>query len=228
MDEKLLSLLPFVQETLSKLYKHESESLGYDPVHAHCIVDASEYMQARAIRVEPGSVPVIRVSASWLWSHIIEQRTGLVVRALRKASKIAHTKLRWTLGNEKPATAAEWIAKERAWRIVNPDAFTMPLSSFKIRYSVTVTDVASGASVVRENIRAKDLHDAERDAAHELTAIVYTDSATAGALDMLAALNALTVDAPIVAITVDECEDGHSREAIEYLSLSPEAEKVTQ
>lgn len=184
-------------------------------------------MRDKNIRVEPGATPVIRVSAHWQWYCSIEQKTELIVRAMRKAIKIAHTKLRWTLANEKPATAAEWIAKERAWRIVNPDAFTMPLTSFKVRYSVTVTDIASGASVVRENIRAKDLHNAEHSAAHDLTAIVYTDNATADALDMLAALHALTVDAPIVAVNIYECEDGHSRENIEYITPSPDDAQVT-
>jgi hypothetical protein len=182
--EQLAETLPALQRSISVLHEKECMSLGIPCTEVQCVIDAT---LETPVRIEPGSCPIIRISATWAFHNVISHNSDIIVHALRRALRIAHGKLRWTLSNSKPRFAAEYIQKARSFRLCNPETFTLPVQSFRTRLTVTMTDAMTGEVETREHVRVAELQDVQAEMAHILTARVYAHEQVADLLDMLQA-----------------------------------------
>ena len=210
--------LPAMQRSISILHEKECASLGIPCTEVQCVVDVNV---ERGMRIEPGSCPVVRVSAVWAFDCIIQNRSELIISALRRAIRVAHTKLRWTLGNNKPRFAAEYVEKARAFRLTHPDTFSLPIKAFRTRLTVTMTDAMTGEVEVRENVRLSELQDVQKELAHLLTARVYAHEQIADLLDMLEGHKlAVEEPSPIAAAEVIELGNNHTLITYTYADAS--------
>lgn len=208
MLEAIADTLPAMQRSISTLHEKECASLGISCSEVQCIVDVTV---ERGMRIEPGSCPVIRISAVWAFDCILQQRSELIVSALRRAVRIAHTKLRWTLSNNKPRFAAEYVEKARAFRLTNPDTFSLPMQAFRTRLTVSMVDPMTGETEVRENVRLTELQDVQKELAHLLTARVYAHEQIAELLDTLQGHKMASEEpAPIASAEVLELGTNHT------------------
>ena len=180
--EQLADTLPALQRSISVLHEKECGNLGIPCTEVQCVVDAQV---ERGIRIEPGSCPIIRISAVWAFQCVLEQRSELIISALQRAIRVAHGKLRWTLSNNKPRFAAEYVEKARRFRLCNPETFSLPTQSFRTRLTVSMTDAMTGETEVREHVRISELADVQAEMAHILTARVYAHEQVAELLDTL-------------------------------------------
>jgi hypothetical protein len=162
-----------------------------------CIVDASDAV-IECAKIEPASVPVIRLSAAWVLSKMIGGQSDIVVECIKRCAVIAHKKCRWTLSGNRPRTAMEYVEGQRAFRLSNPSGFSMPEKNFHVTHSVTMRDGLTGETVTREGIRTSELVDVRREMAHELTSLVYSHTQVALILDTLAAHKEMIADVPEV------------------------------
>ena len=95
------------------------------------------------------------------------------MEAIKRGIIIAHKRLRWTLGKNKPRIAAEYVASARGYRLASGKDFALPESSFRTRLTVTMSDPMTGEIETRENVRTEDAQRVQREMAHALTAKVY-------------------------------------------------------
>lgn len=207
MLQAIADTLPAMQRSISVLHEKECASLGIPCTEVQCVVDAGV---ERGIRIEPGSCPVVRISAVWAFDCILQQRSDLIVSALRRAIRIAHMKLRWTLSNNKPRFAAEYVEKARSFRLTNPDTFSLPTQTFRTRLAITMTDPMTGETETRENVRLSEMHDVQKELAHLLTARVYAHEQIAELLDMLEGHKLAAAESTIESAEVLELETNHS------------------
>jgi hypothetical protein len=177
----LQSLVIPLQRALSTLYARECDHFGYDAANASCIVDAT---LPYGMRVEAGSSPVIRASLAWTAEHVARQSTEHIVTILRKAVRLAHTRLRWTLDNSVPRCAAE-LGSDGKFRITGPSDFALPPRHFIVRYAITVTCPVTGVSQTRLNIPAGQLADNERDLYANVTTLAFAHEQAADLLPEL-------------------------------------------
>lgn len=182
--QKILDLLPTLQSTITTLFQHECIRHSIPETEIQCIVDASDESIVCA-KIEPGSTPVIRLSATWVFDAIINGRGNVVTECLKRCAMIAHRKLRWTLGGNKPRYAMEYVERQKAFRLCNPSTFSLPIKHFRTTLTVTMTDPLSGETITRENVRPAELQDVQKEVAHELTAKVYAHEQVATILDIL-------------------------------------------
>lgn len=218
MLQSIAETLPAMQRSVSTLHEKECMSLGIPVTEVQCIVDVTV---DRGIRIEPGSCPIVRVSAVWSFECIINQRSELIVSALRRAIRIAHAKLRWTLSSNKPRFAAEYVEKARSYRMTNPDTFSLPTQAFRTRLTVTMVDPMTGEVEQRENVRLSELQDVQKEMAHLLTARVYAHDQIAELLDTLhAAKMAAEEPSPIASAEVIELATNHTLITYTYADAS--------
>lgn len=204
--------LPAMQRSLSTLHEKECMSLGIPCTEVQCVVDVNV---ERGVRIEAGPCPVIRVSAVWAFDCILQQRSELIITALRRGIRIAHTKLRWVLGSNKPRFAAEYVEKARSYRLTNPDTFSLPTKAFRTRVSITMTDPMTGETEVRDNVRLSEMHDVQKELAHLLTARVYAHEQIADLLDMLEG-HKLSLEEPAPVASAEVLELGNNHTLITY------------
>lgn len=212
MLETLPDMLPAMQRSLSVLHEKECMLLGVPCTEVQCVIDAT---LDRGMRIEPGSCPIIRVSALWSFECILNHRSDLIVSGLHRAIKIAHSKLRWTLSNNKPRFAAEYVEKARSFRLCNPETFTLPPQTFRTRLTVTMTEPMTGETETREHVRLSELADVQAEMAHILTARVYAHEQVADLLDTLQA-HKLAAQEPSEISSVDVLELTSNHTVISY------------
>jgi len=212
--EQLAETLPALQRSISVLHEKECMSLGIPCTEVQCVIDAK---LETPVRIEPGSCPVIRISATWAFQCVLSHDSDIIVHALRRALRIAHSKLRWTLSNNKPRFAAEYIQKARSFRLCNPETFSLPVQSFRTRLTVTMTDAMTGETETREHVRVSELRDVQAEMAHILTARVYAYEQVADLLDMLQAhKDASEEPSPIESIDLTQVSSTHTIETYNY------------
>jgi hypothetical protein len=214
VDTTIVEVLPALQRTISTLHDRECMSLGIPTADVSCIVDITI---ASGLRVDAGEVPLIRISPAWVFDCVINERTEIVVKALRRAIMLAYSKLRWTLGKRKTRNAAEYIEKARGFRLAAGDTFSLPLRSFRVRYSVDMYDPMTGESESRSGVRSDELEYVERELATLLTAKVYSHEQAAKLLDLLHAHKmAMQEPAAVVAVDIKQLTTEHVVETVEY------------
>lgn len=214
VDTKVVEILPTLQRTLSILHDRECLSLGIPTADVSCIVDVSV---PHGLRVEAGETPIIRISATWVFTCVIEQRTELVIKALRRAIMLSYHKLRWTLGKRKTRHAAEYIERARTFRMTEGSDFSLPVKNFRARYCITLFDPMTGESETREDVRPEELDYVEREMATLLTAKVYSHEQAAKLLDLLHAHKlAMQEPAPVAAVEIQQVTAEHCIETLEY------------
>jgi hypothetical protein len=200
--DRILELLPVLQTSVTTLFQYECARHNIPETEVQCIVDASEDGIVSA-RIEPGSVPTIRLSAAWTLDALFNGRSEVIVECLRRCAIIAHKRLRWTLSGNKPRNAMEYVERQRAFRLCNPSSFSLPVKHFRTSLTVTMSDALTGETITRENVRPSELQDVQREVAHELTAKVYAHTQVATILDMLhAQKEAAAEESPIKAVNV--------------------------
>ena len=182
--DKILELLPILQTTITTLFQHECARHAIPETEVQCIVDASEDSITSA-KIEPGSVPVIRLNAAWVLSNIFNGKSEVIVECLKRCAVIAHKKLRWTLSANRPRNAMEYVERQKAFRLASPSTFSLPPKHFRTTLTVTMTDALTGETIERANVRPSELEDVQREMAHELTPKVYAHEQIANILDWL-------------------------------------------
>jgi hypothetical protein len=214
LSESLAETLPALQRVFSTLHDREAMSLGIPTAEVSCIVDFSV---VKGMRIEAGHIPIIRISAVWAYECVLYQKTDLLVRALRRAIVVAHTKLRWTLNGRKTRFAAEYIEKARTFRLTNAETFSLPIKNFRTRLTVSMCDPMTGESETREGVRPEELEYVETEMAHLLTAKVYAHEQAAKLLDTLHAHKlAMTEPAEVSAMDILQVSSDHVIETMEY------------
>jgi len=212
LAENLTELLPALQRSLSVLHERECDAQNV-PIHeVQCVIDSSLH---RGMRIEPGTVPHIRVSAIWAFECVVSHKSDLIVHALRRAIRIAHARMRWTLSHN-PRNAAEYIESARRFRLCNPETFSIPAESFRTRISVTMCDPMTGETETRNDVRVEELADVQRELAHILTARVFAHTQVAELLDTLAAYKEAQKNAVITSVDVVQLGPTHALETINY------------
>lgn len=200
MDEtlqKVLAILPDLQRMATALHEAECKSLNKFATDTQCVVDVSD-LSINCVRIDAGSVPLIRLSGIWLLSRVLDGQTSDVVRAIKKGIQIAHVRLRWTLGKNKPRISAEYIENARSYRAIAGSSFTLPPDHFRTRLTVTVSDPLTGEIESVDNVRLSDVDRVRKEIAHRLTALAYANEQTAMVLDMMEARKAMANDPAIV------------------------------
>lgn len=169
---KVLAVLPTLQQSVSVLHEKECARLNRSAIETQCIVDVSD-PSITCARIDAGSVPVIRLSGAWVLSCMFDGKSENVVDAIRRGIIIAHKRLRWTLGKSKPRIAAEYVEKAKGYRVAMGRDFSLPISSFRTRVTVTMSDAMTGETETRDNVKVSDIETVQRELAHVLTARVY-------------------------------------------------------
>jgi hypothetical protein len=216
MQENLAAVLPDLQRTISILHDRECMSLGIPTADVQCVVDTS----VSTVLVQAGEIPTIRISASWALLCVIEEKTELIIIALRRAIMIAYHKLRWSIGNKRVRKIAEYVEKARMFRLAS-DATTMPFSlpvkNFRVRYSITMYDPMTEETEFRELVRADELEYVEREMATLLTAKVYSHEQAANLLDLLHAHKLSQKDPPVISeVSIQQISESHTIETLSY------------
>jgi len=210
--EHVVALLPALQRSISVLHERECDTQAI-PIHeVQCVVDVSI---PRGMRIEPGTTPHIRISALWAFDCVISDKSDLIVSALRRAVRIAHARMRWTLSN-RPRNAAEYIESARRFRMCNPETFSLPVQSFRTRLTVTMSDPMTGETETRTDVRHEELQDVERELAHILTARVYAHDQIAELLDTLQAHKQAVSESQVSSIELVQIAPNHCLETINY------------
>lgn len=210
--EHVVALLPALQRSISVLHERECDLQGIPLDEIQCVVDVS---LQRGMRIEPGSTPHIRISALWAFDCVISDKSDLIVAALRRAVRIAHSRMRWTLSN-RPRNAAEYIESARRFRLCNPETFSIPAQSFRTRLTVTMSDPMTGEKEVREHVRPEELQDVQRELAHILTARVFAHEQIAELLDTLQAHKQAISDSQVSSVEIIQLAPNHCVEHINY------------
>lgn len=210
--ENIVALLPALQRSISVLHERECDMQGIPLDEIQCIIDTS---LPRGMRIEPGTTPHIRISAVWAFDCVISDKSELIVAALRRAIRIAHSRMRWTLSN-RPRNAAEYIESARRFRLCNPEVFSIPPQSFRTRLTVTMSDPMTGEVEVRDQVRIEELQDVQREMAHILTARVYAHEQIADLLDTLTAHKQALAEAQIASVDIVQLAPNHCMETINY------------
>lgn len=195
--QKILEVLPVLQTSVTTLFQYECQRHNIPETEVQCIVDASETEIACA-KIEPGSVPIIRLSAAWVLDSLFNGRSEVIVECIKRCAVIAHKRLRWTLSGNKPRNALEYIERQRAFRQVSASSFSLPVKHFRTTITVTMTDTMTGESITRESVKPTEIDDVQREMAHELTPLVYSHTQVATILDTLEAHKAMTHDEPMI------------------------------
>lgn len=195
--ERILEVLPVLQTSVTTLFHYECARHNIPETEVQCIVDASE-TEISCAKIEPGSVPVIRLSAAWVLDSLFNGRSEVVVECIKRCAVIAHKKLRWTLSGNKPRTALEYVERQKAFRQVSASNFSLPVKHFRTVITVTMTDTMTGETITREDVRPAEMEDVQREMAHELTPLVYSHTQVATILDTLDAHKAMAQDVPSV------------------------------
>ena len=182
--QKVLASLPVLQNMVSVLHEKECSRLNKEVTHTSCVIDVVD-TTIECARIESGAVPVIRISGVWALNTMFAGTTEQIVDAIRRGIIIAHKRLRWTLGKSKPRIAAEYVAKARGYRVAAGKEFTLPVTSFRTRVTVTMSDPTTGETETQENVRPEDVERVQRELAHKLTAKVYAHTQVAEVLDVL-------------------------------------------
>ena len=212
--EQLAETLPALQRSVSVLHEKECINLGIPCTEIQCVVDAS---LENGVRIEPGSCPIIRISAVWAFQCVLSHDSDIIIHALRRALRIGHSKLRWTLSNNKPRFAAEYIQKARSFRLCNPETFSLPVQTFRTRLTVTMTDPMTGEVEVRDHVRVSEIQDVQVEMAHILTARVYAHEQVADLLDTLQAHKlAAQEPAEIESVDITQITATHTIETYNY------------
>ena len=210
----LADTLPALQKAVTVLHEREAESLGISAETTMVVVDVA---LTSGLRIEADYVPIIRVSAFWLYDCVIGQKTDLIVYALRRAIVIGHNKLRWTLNRRKTRFAAEYIEKARTFRTAASDGFSLPVNNFRVRYVIEMVDVMTGEVEKREHIKSSEIENVEKEMAQLLTAKVYSHKQAADLLDMLHAHKlAMQEPSSVVASDIHQISPTHAIEKREY------------
>jgi len=210
--EQIANLLPALQRSLSVLHERECETHGIPVEEVQCVVDST---LTKGMRIEPGKIPHIRISAVWAFDCVISDKSELIVSALRRAIKIAHARMRWTLSHT-PRNAAEYIESARRFRLCNPESFSLPTQAFRTRLTVKMCDPMTDEVEVRENVRVEELEDVQREMAHILTARVYAHEQVAELLDTLTAFKEAQKHAQSASIDVVQLGPTQVLETINY------------
>jgi hypothetical protein len=222
--QKVLAVLPTLQQSVSVLHEKECQRLNKSPIETQCIVDVSD-PSIECARIDAGSVPVIRLSGAWVLSCMFNGQSANVVDAIRRGIIIAHKRLRWTLGKSKPRIAAEYVEKARGYRAAMGRDFSLPVSSFRTRVTVTMSDAMTGETETRENVKLSDVADVQRELAHLLTARVYAHEQVATLLDQLHGQEMAKNDpAPAVAVSLSVISTDY---AIQRLTYEDYADGIT-
>lgn len=195
--QKILEVLPVLQTSVTTLFQYECARHNIPETEVQCIVDASE-TEIQCAKIEPGSVPVIRLSAAWVLDSLFNGRSEVIVECIKRCAVIAHKKLRWTLSGNKPRTALEYVERQRAFRQVSASGFSLPVKHFRTSITVTMTDTMTGETITRDGVRPEEMQDVQREMAHELTPLVYSHTQVATILDTLEAHKAMAQDVPEV------------------------------
>lgn len=219
VSETIVSTLPVLQRAISTLAEKECQLHGYDPTSVHCIVDAM-LSRSIGIRIEPDAVPIVRISAVWAYESLLSGDSDPLVYGIRKAIRIAHTQFRWTLGKNKPRNAAEYVEKARRFRLASPDTFSLPVSSFRIRLVVEMSDPMTGEVLSREHVKPSELDTVQKEMAHELTARVYAHEQMAELLDLLHAHKDATEDDTVVGMDVKQISRSYSIVSLQYNTVT--------
>lgn len=219
MTEHLLSTLPMLQKSCTILAERECDLHGIDPTEVHCLVDV-QLSSSIAIRIEPASVPIVRISATWAYSQLIGQTSDNLAYGIRKAVRIAHSQFRWHLGRSKPATAAEYVENARRFRTANPDGFSLPPKTFRCRLVVEMSDPMTGETVSRNHVRPEELEDVRKELAHELTGMVYAHEQVADLLDMLHAHKQYMTESEPTAMDILPVSRGYTITSLHYNTVS--------
>lgn len=213
--EQLVSVLPALQRSISALHDAECVQQGIPVTDVHCIVDAQ---LTTCIRCEPGRIPTIRLSAGWCLNNIVQGHSDLIVYALRRAIKLAHGKLRWTLSHNLKPTALEYVERARTFRLCNRENFSLPVHSFRTRLVVEMIDPMTGEKEIREHIRVEELHDVQKEMAHLLTAKVYAHDQVAELLDTLEAHKLALQESIVESVDIQQLGPTHTIETINYVN----------
>lgn len=232
---KVLAVLPTLQTVVNTLHTSECRRLNKDVEHTCTVVDVTDDSISCA-RIDGGITPVIRLSGVWVLENVFNGNTDLIVDAIRRGIIIAHKRLRWTLGKNKPRIAAEYVEKARAYRAVMGKDFSLPVETFRTRLTVTLSDSLTGETVTRENVRPEDYERVQRECALELTTKVYAHTQVAEVLDAIEAqklaaadpapvnsvsLSVISTDYAIQSLTYDEYVDGITHTGTVDLSELP-------
>lgn len=210
--EQIANLLPALQRSLSVLHERECEAQGIPIEEVQCVVDSS---LQKGMRIEPGKIPHIRISAVWAFDCVISDKSELIVSALRRAIRIAHSRMRWTLSHT-PRNAAEYIESARRFRLCNPETFSLPPQSFRTRLTVRMCDPMTDEVETRENVRVEELADVQREMAHILTARVFAHEQVAELLDTLMAHKEAQKNSQVTSVDVVQLGPTHAVETINY------------
>ena len=234
---KVLAVLPTLQSVVNTLHEKECARLNKDVTHTTAIVDVAD-TSISYCRIDAGTSPVIRLSGVWVLECVFSGRTELVVEAIKRGIIIAHKRLRWTLGKNKPRIAAEYVASARGYRLASGKDFALPESSFRTRLTVTMSDPMTGETETRENVRPEDVQRVQREMAHALTAKVYAHEQVATVLDELegqklaaktpapavsVALTVISTDYAIQSLTYQDYVEG-----ISHTATAPEVVDITE
>jgi hypothetical protein len=213
---KVLAILPTLQSVVNTLHEKECARLNKEVTHTSAIVDVADTSISHC-RIDAGTSPVIRLSGVWTLECIFSGRTELIVEAIRRGIIIAHKRLRWTLGKNKPRIAAEYVASARGYRIASGKDFSLPVESFRTRLTVTVSDPMTGEVETRENVRLEDVTRVQRELAHTLTAKVYAHEQIAMVLDELEGQKLAAQDpAPVVAVALSVISTDYAIQRLTY------------
>lgn len=219
--QKVLAVLPTLQGIVNTIHHNECERLNKDVTHTSVIVDVKDASIA-CVRVESGAVPCIRLSGAWTLEQFFGQTTENIVEAIRRSILIAHKRLRWTLGKNRPRIAAEYVASARAFRLAQGSSFSLPPASFRTRLTVTMTDPRTGTSESVENVRLEDVERIQRELAQRLTAVAYAHAQVAEVLDILAGQQLAANDpAPVETVDVEIVKPTYVIETLNYTPTVP-------
>lgn len=168
-----------LQTVLTTLWDEECKRRGISSSQSYCLVDTT---LVSGVRIEPDIIPVVRVSADWMQLLAYQERTGELVRALRKAAGHLHQFTR-TLSNN-PTRAAKYKESARAFRLTNPSTFKMPERHFKVTHSFTISCPLTGEIETVTSIPTNDLLDEIESAKRRMTARVFMHEQIADILDI--------------------------------------------
>jgi len=182
----VLAVLPTLQNMATTLHKTECIRLNKDVEHTTVIVNVTDD-SIRCVRIDGGIVPIIHIAGAWMLENVFNGTSDNIVDAIRRGIIIAHKRLRWTLGKNKPRIAAEYVERVKAYRAIAGKSFTLPANNFKTVVSLSMSDAMTGEVVTRDNVRPTDVERTQREMALELTALVYSHTQVAEVLDLLEA-----------------------------------------
>jgi hypothetical protein len=175
-------ILPTLQQVLSILWEKECDRESISASSAHCLVDID---LLSGVRIEPGAVPVIRVSCIWMQDLIYSGRSDELLRAIRRAVLLLPRFIRTLLNSA--TRAAVYEEKARTYRATHPEDFSLPERHFRAIVSLTLTCPITGETETVQGITVANLPAEMHNARHRLTARVFMHDQVAELLDRIEA-----------------------------------------